>query len=166
MHKKFFYPEHYFKTVESVTADFLHRNGKRFVIFDLDNTLATYDESVPTEKTLLFLNSLRDGGITFALLSNNKPQRVEEYSAGHYWFYLGDAGKPFAKGIHTCMAAMNAKKDETMFVGDQLLTDCTAAHLAGIDFVLLDPIKDKTTAFFKFKRRIEKILLKNYRKEI
>lgn len=166
MHKKFFYPEHSFRTVGSVDVGFLRENGKRFVIFDLDNTLATYDEPVPTEAVQKYLDSLHDGGITFALLSNNKPQRVETYSAGQYWFCLGDAGKPSSRGIKTCISAMNATKDSTLFVGDQLLTDCAAAHFAGIDFALVEPIKDKTTVFFRLKRSIERILLKNYRKEI
>ena len=40
-------------------------------------------------------------------------------------------------------------------LGDQLLTDSLAAHRAGLRSIIVPPIKDRTGAFFRFKRWLE-----------
>ena len=45
-------------------------------------------------------------------------------------------------------------------MGDQIFTDCIAAHRAGIRFALVKPIKDKETLFFRIKRFFERPFVK------
>ena len=47
-------------------------------------------------------------------------------------------------------------------MGDQIFTDVLAARLAGVRAALVPPIKDKTDLFTKFKRLLEKPILKKY----
>ena len=53
--------------------------------------------------------------------------------------------------------------EETAGLGDQLLTDTLAAHRLGLISIIVPPIKDKTTLFFKSKRLIEKPFIKRYK---
>jgi hypothetical protein len=72
--------------------------------------------------------------------------------------------KPSAKYLKLSMKEMESKKENTVFLGDQLLTDSLAAHRAGIRAVIVPPIKDKKSLFFKAKRLIERPYIKKYRR--
>ena len=52
----------------------------------------------------------------------------------------------------------------TAFIGDQILTDVWAAHNAGIIAILVPPINDKRDIFTRFKRLLERPILRKYKK--
>ena len=49
-------------------------------------------------------------------------------------------------------------------MGDELLTDVAAARRLGAKAIIVPPIKDKKTLFFRFKRALEKPIIKKYLK--
>jgi predicted HAD superfamily phosphohydrolase YqeG len=49
-------------------------------------------------------------------------------------------------------------------MGDQIFTDVWAGKRLGVRTILLPPIKDKRDIFTRFKRLLEKPILKYYRK--
>ena len=51
-----------------------------------------------------------------------------------------------------------------MPVGDQIFTDVWAARNSGVMAVLVPPINDKKDVFTKFKRLLERPILKKYEK--
>ena len=61
------------------------------------------------------------------------------------------------------MNDLGTTPEETIFMGDQIFTDVWAARNAKIRAILVPPIKDKTEIFSKFKRLLEKPILKKYR---
>ena len=62
------------------------------------------------------------------------------------------------------MNSIGTKREETIFMGDQILTDVWAAHNAGIRAILVSPINDKKDPFTKFKRLLEKPIIRKYEK--
>ena len=62
------------------------------------------------------------------------------------------------------MRDMGATADNTALLGDQLLTDAAAGARAGLFSIIVPPIKDKRSLFFRFKRWLEKPYLKKYNK--
>ena len=67
-----------------------------------------------------------------------------------------------SRNIYRAMEALGAEKDGTIFMGDQILTDVWAAHNAGIRAILVPPINDRRDLLTKFKRLLEKPILKKY----
>ena len=67
-------------------------------------------------------------------------------------------------GILLCIEHFGIEKEKIILVGDQIFTDCIAAHRAGIECWLVKPIKDKETWFFRLKRRFEKPIIREYNK--
>ena len=49
-----------------------------------------------------------------------------------------------------------------MLLGDQLLTDAAAGKRAGLYTVIVPPIKDRTSLFWRVKRRIERPYIKKF----
>ncbi len=160
--KSIFYPEYDLKSVHDIPDTVFKKY--RLVLFDLDNTVAPYERATPDENDKALFGRLKRMNINFAFISNNDCQRLQKYCAGTDWFYVCKAGKPSAKGVKKCIEHFGAKITEVLCVGDQLLTDCLAAHRANVDFCLVEPINDRTDLFFRFKRAVERPILKRYRR--
>ena len=60
---------------------------------------------------------------------------------------------------------MGCKRENTLFVGDQLFTDIWGAKKAGICTILVKPIDKKEEIQIVLKRYLEKIVLYFYEKE-
>jgi predicted HAD superfamily phosphohydrolase YqeG len=74
------------------------------------------------------------------------------------------AGKPFKKNLLRAMKDIETDREHTIFIGDQILTDVWAAHNAGIRAILVPPINDKKDLLTKFKRLLERPILRKYEK--
>ena len=157
-------PDFVFKTFDEVTVDFLKENNINGMILDIDNTLEPYENAKPGERVLLWLKSLSDKGIRAAIVSNNGRERVELFNKELSLPAYHKAKKPFKKNLFRAMADMNTAPEETVLMGDQIFTDVWAAHNAGIRAILVPPIKDKRDAFTRFKRLLEKPVLKKHEK--
>lgn len=159
-----FVPEYRFDTFDMASADFLSKIGVKGIILDIDNTLEPYENSKPGEHVTLWLDSLREKGIKAAIVSNNGKERVELFNKDLGLPAYYKAKKPFKKNLFRAMADMETNPQETILMGDQVFTDVWAAHNAGIKAILVPPIKDKRDVFTRFKRLLERPIIKKYEK--
>lgn len=157
-------PDYMFGTYDEVTIDFLKAHGIRALLIDIDNTLAPYEQDDPDHRIIEWFDSLRAAGIKAALISNNHPPRVERFNAPLSLPAYADSGKPGSRAIRAAMTEMGVEAHETAGLGDQLLTDTLAVHRLGMVSLIVPPIKDKTTLFFRFKRWLERPFIRRYRK--
>ncbi len=148
----------------SVTPEYLLSRGFRFVFSDIDNTLATYDDPTPPDNVVQWCRAMNDAGITIAFVSNNDETRVSLFNRDFGYHAYADAGKPGIRTLRRAMADCGADASNSAFLGDQLLTDAATANRAGLYCIIVPPIKDKTNAFFRFKRLLEKPYVKKWRK--
>lgn len=145
-------PEHFY----DVTPDIVKSFDAKALICDIDNTLVTYDDPVPTEQVLQWIEAMNDAGIKVSFVSNNDHERVELFNRDLGFVAYAKSGKPFVKNLKAACNDLGIDKSEAVLLGDQLLTDCAAAKRFGIKAIIVPPIKDKTTLFFRTKRLIEK----------
>ena len=157
-------PDYMFSAFDEVTPEFLRERGIRALLIDIDNTLAPYEQDDPDERIVAWFDTLRAAGIQSALISNNHPPRVERFNAPLGLPAYPDSGKPGSRAILAAMDEMGVTAAETAGLGDQLLTDTLAVHRLGMPSLIVPPIKDKTTLFFRFKRWLERPFIKRYHK--
>ena len=62
------------------------------------------------------------------------------------------------------MADIGTSPEETVLMGDQVFTDVWAAHNVGIRAILVPPINDKKDIFTRFKRLLERPVIRKYEK--
>ena len=160
-----FVPDFYFDTFDMASAKFLASIGVKAILLDVDNTLEPYENPLPTEKVLKWFESLREAGIGAAIVSNNNKERIELFNKELGLPAYSKAKKPFKKYLKKAMADLGINSSEAIFMGDQVFTDVWAARNAGIRAILVPPIKDKTDAFTKFKRFLERPVIRKYRKK-
>ena len=157
-------PDYLFDRFDQVTPEFLSSLGIRGLLIDIDNTLAPYEQPEPDDRIREWFASLEAEGIRSALISNNHPPRVEQFNATLGLPAYPDSGKPGSKYLLEAMREMGVTPEETAGLGDQLLTDTLAAHRLDLLSIIVPPIKDKKTLFFRFKRLLEKPFLRRYRR--
>lgn len=157
-------PDYIFQTFDEATADFLQSIGVRAVILDIDNTLEPYEHPHPGEHVIAWLNSLSECGIKTAIVSNNGWKRVNLFNKDIGMPAIARAKKPFKKNVLRAMEMLSAERENTIFIGDQILTDVLAAHNAGIRAILVPPINDRRDPFTRFKRLLEKPFIRKYEK--
>lgn len=157
-------PEYRFDKFDDVTADFLLSIGVKGVLLDIDNTLEPYEHELPGDHVIAWLDSLYKVGIKTAIVSNNNEERLKKFNQSIGMTGFAKAGKPFKKNLVRAMQIIGTDKESTIFIGDQILTDVWAAHNAGIRAILVPPINDRRDPMTKFKRLLEKPILKTYEK--
>ena len=159
------FPKQMVHRVTDISPMDLKSNGIRGLILDIDNTLTTHDNPIPSEGVSAWLDSVRSNGIQMLVLSNNHAPRVEPFAKILGLDYIAEGKKPLSTGFKRCAATLGMRKAELCIVGDQIFTDILGGNLFGCYSILVEPIQPESTAFFKFKRFLEKIILFFYRKK-
>ena len=158
-------PDEMYRTFDEIPPEHLRKMGVVAVLSDIDNTLAPYEQPEPDERIRGWIDGLRAAGISVALLSNNDRERVERFNRTlglpAYW----KSGKPFAKTLIRAMEEMGSDRTNTVVLGDQLLTDALAGKHIGLRVLIVPPIRDKRTLFFRFKRWCEKPFIRRFKKK-
>lgn len=157
-------PDYKFERFDLITPEFLLSLGVRGVLLDIDNTLEPYEHPHPGEHVVAWLASLNAVGISAAIVSNNNRARVELFNRELCLPAYSKAGKPFKKNLLSAMRDIGTTRADTVFIGDQILTDVWAAHNTGIPAILVPPINDKRDPFTRIKRLLEIPFHKKYDK--
>lgn len=157
-------PDYIFETFDAITPDFLKSLGISALLIDIDNTLAPYEQDDPDERILAWFRALQEAGVRAALISNNHAPRVERFNAPLGLPAYPDSGKPKSRSLLAAMEKMGSTAENTAGLGDQLFTDTLAVHRLGMISLIVPPIKDKTTLFFRAKRFLERPFIRRYHK--
>ena len=159
-----FHPDYYFEKYSDVTPEFLAENGIKTLLLDIDNTLAPYEQAEPSEENLKWLQSLKCAGVGYAFISNNSnDERIKKFNEKIGAPAYAKSGKPFSRHtVKRVLQILGGEKTSTAFLGDQIFTDVLAGKLCGLKTMLVPPIKDKSNLFFRFKRALERPILKRY----
>lgn len=162
--EKYLIPDWCPESFSHVTAEKVREFGGSALLCDIDNTLVTYDDPLPTPALLKWIEEMNDAGIKIAFVSNNDKERVSLFNSELGFVAYGKAGKPSGEYLLRAIEELGIEKEQAVLLGDQLLTDCAAAKRIGIPAFIVPPIKDKKTLFFRFKRFLEIPYMKKYRK--
>ncbi len=158
-------PNYYVKNIYEIPISFFKENNIKFILCDLDNTLDAYDVYTPCKKALKLKEELIKENIKIFIISNNKGKRVENYAKNLGVKYLSSSNKPFAFKINRFIKEQNINKEETVLIGDQLLTDIKAGLRVGIKTVLCDKLVDRDQFTTRFNRLIDNPLRKRYKRK-
>ena len=78
---------------------------------------------------------------------------------------VGLAAKPLPFGYFRAVKKLKIKRKNVAIVGDQIFTDVMGGNLSGVKTILVTDITPEDKPFFKFKRKLEKKLLKRWKYE-
>lgn len=162
---KQFIPDQYVQSVYEISISELKEQGVKGIITDLDNTLVEWDRPDATEELVAWFENLRDHGFQIVIVSNNNEKRVKHFADPHKISFIHSARKPLSRAFKTACKLMGLKRNETVVIGDQLLTDILGGNRSGFQTILVVPVA-KTDGFItKFNRRIEQRVFQSMKKK-
>lgn len=127
--------------IYQLTPRLFTNRGIRFLLLDVDNTLAPYTTDAATERMAAWVRDMRSAGLELYILSNNRGRRPERFAAALGLPCRKKAWKPFPKAAREVLAETGHTPAETAFVGDQIYTDALCAKLCGAFAVTVHPIE-------------------------
>ena len=159
-----FFPHRHFGSIYDITPEFLDAEGVRALVLDIDNTLVTYQTERPTDSVVAWIKSMRQSGVGITVASNNGRCRVEKFCEGLDVFFTFKSGKPKPKCIKLSCKRWGIEPHQVAVVGDQIFTDVACARFGGAKAYLVDSLGGRENAFIRFKRMLEKPIIKAYKK--
>ncbi len=155
-----FLPDRRARSVRSIDFQEEYRKGIRGLIFDIDNTLVPHDAPAD-EETVRFIDELKKTGFSVCLISNNEEARVKPFADRVGASYLYKSGKPLKKSYLNAMKLLHTGRTDTLFVGDQILTDVLGAKRLKLPHILVEPVdRSSDPKHIVFKRKIEMFVLR------
>lgn len=145
-------PRYAFQSLTDINPDFLEKIGVKFLMIDLDNTIASYSSCKPSDGLLQWIATMKSAGVELFIVSNSiKRERVEAFAKHLGIGSIGGAKKPLPRGVQAAMKNAGFAKHESALVGDQIFTDTIAANSAGVVSIIVHPLSCKNPIFaFRF----------------
>lgn len=128
-------------SIYDLKPEALRSAGISLVLADLDNTLAPYEEALPSPRLRQWKEELEKNGIALFVVSNSrKSRRCPDFCAALGVECVRHAGKPGVRGFREALKNTGRRAEEALMVGDQIFTDTLGANRAGIPTVLVKPM--------------------------
>lgn len=152
---KKFLPDEFAKDIFHIKADALKERGIKGVITDLDNTLVAWDCPEATPEIVEWLAGMQNAGIRVTIVSNNNHLRVNAFSEPIQIPFIAKANKPLGGAFRRALKLMGTRKEETVVIGDQLLTDIFGGNRRGLHTILVIPVATSDAKITSFNRKLE-----------
>ncbi len=158
-------PDAYHASIFEIPYQKLKEQGIKSLFFDLDNTIIAYDDSKLKTKHINLINDLSKE-FRILIISNTSYKRVSIALNQLKVPFIWHAKKPLKFGFKKALKMVNTKKEETIIIGDQLMTDVFGASRFGIKSILVASVKRRSDRkITKFNREIESFVLKKIQKK-
>ena len=122
------------------------------------------DLNIPQETTILFQN-LKNQNFKILLLSNNHVQRAIPLAKVLDVEVLANAGKPNQTIYKKALDILNSKKENTVAIGDQILSDVVGAKKYGIKSILVDQLSQENNIQTGMAQKLQKFMIKKLTKK-
>jgi len=133
-------PNFVFRDVTDITPQFLSRQNIKFLMMDLDNTIAAYNEHVISDSIKDWVSETENSGVKLFVISNStRTSRVTSLSESIGVKFIMKACKPSGKSLQKAMEMTNFDTANSALVGDQIFTDGIAAKRAGVTSLIVRP---------------------------
>lgn len=156
-------PKMYMKNIYEIDYKYLKKQNLTNLIFDIDNTLLPVDDKNVPDKLLHHFIQLKND-FNILIMSNNHIERVKPVANILQVKFLYKAGKPKKEAFEKALKLLQSTKENTVMIGDQMLSDIKGASELGIYTILIDPISNKHNIQTKTSRILQDILEKHLAK--
>ncbi|MEK3890651.1 YqeG family HAD IIIA-type phosphatase [Bacillus sp. FSL K6-3431] len=161
---KKFLPSEYVKNIFLIKPEDLKTRGIKGIITDLDNTLVEWDRPNATPELIEWFAEMKQHDIKIIIVSNNNEDRVKLFSDPLEIPFIHKARKPLGAAFKKAITVMGTSREETVIIGDQLLTDILGGNRASLYTILVVPVAKSDGFFTRFNRAIERRIMANFKR--
>jgi len=159
-----FVPDMYQKSIYTINYKKLKKKGIKCLLFDLNNTLASYELDYPDDKLRELIFEL-EKDFKVIILSNSPKNRVRPFKEKLNIDSAFSSKKPFKKKYKKIMNMYGFKDTEIAVIGDELLTDIWGGNRMGFTTILVNGISEEEPFHTRVIRSIESKIIKKLNKK-
>ena len=160
------YPKIYLDDALEITPEFMKERNLKGIILDVDNTVMNKRREMK-DGVGEWISSLKAAGIKIVIVSNtNKIEKVKQASNILGLDYFHFSMKPFKRGFKKAKKYLDLKNEEIAVVGDQVFTDVLGGNRCHMYTILVKPLSKEDVWATVLNRKMEKIVLKRYKKKL
>ncbi|CAJ1314195.1 YqeG family HAD IIIA-type phosphatase [Paenibacillus sp. PK4536] len=153
-------------TVFDIDLEAMYAKGYRGIITDLDNTLVGAKAPNATPELIEWFAKVKKYGFELIIVSNNNMSRVSLFATPLDIKFVHAARKPSNAPFRKAMTLMKWSEEQTIVIGDQLLTDVYGGNRLGLFTILVLPIAAADEGWrTKVNRQVERFARKRLRRK-
>ena len=156
-------PDIYKQDIYSINYDNLIGRGIKYLLFDLDNTIAPIFEKHSSENVKTLFKFLKSKKFRLYIVSNSLEGRVSVFANELKVDYLSNAKKPSSDKLKKLIENNKFDIDKTAIIGDSMMDDVVCGNAIGITTILTDQLSKHEFPFAKLKRFKERRVQKKLR---
>lgn len=145
------------RTAEEIPFERLASDGVRAVLFDLENTLIPPGGPFTADGRAV-VQRARSAGLAVAVVSNASAAWVRLELEREGIPFVAPAGKPGRDAFERGCALLGVRASDSVYAGDQVITDVLGAQRAGLRAILLEPKYTNEALSSRFQRAIVRAL--------
>jgi uncharacterized protein len=138
---------------DDIPFERLAADGFRAVLFDLENTLIPPGGPFTSEGRAV-VERARAAGLRVGVVSNASATWVHTELEREGIPFVAPAGKPSPRAFRKGCALLDVRPEETVYAGDQVITDVLGPQRAGLRAILLQPRYAKEARSSRFQRLV------------
>lgn len=159
-----FVPDIYEKSIYTINYNKLKKKGIKCLLFDLNNTLASYEVDYPSDKLRELIFEL-EKDFKVIIVSNSNKNRIRPFKEKLNIDASFKSKKPLKKKYKKIMNLYNFKDTEIAMIGDLLLTDIWGGNRMNFTTILVNGISEEEPFHIRIIKSIEKIIIKKLNKK-
>ncbi|MEW6275054.1 MAG: YqeG family HAD IIIA-type phosphatase [Bacillota bacterium] len=154
------FPRLYVPSIFEIDLDWLHQQGIRGLMLDLDNTIICRNLEHFSAGIVAWIKELKRKNFRVCIISNNLPKRVYALAQELDLPAVCQGIKPLAAPFRRALGVLGTAPQETAIVGDQIFTDILGGNRLGLYTILVNPLPGKEFwATRLINRQLEKLVL-------
>ena len=159
-----FRPHRYYRDIYSIDYAKLKKEGITCLIFDLDNTLVSYRDKLPTKKVKDLFTKLKKMGFKVIIFSNSGSKRLKPFKEQLDVDVCSRCFKPSPNKFLYVINEYKLEVSQIAIIGDQFYTDIIGGNRVGITTILINPASKTDMILTYIQRFREKKLIKKLSK--
>lgn len=156
-------PDLYQKNIFTINYNTLVNRGIKFLIFDLDNTIALITERHASKQVIDLFDKLKKMGFKMMIASNSINTRVKVFAQELDIEYKSNCHKPKALELEKFILNSSYNASEIAIIGDSMTDDVVCGNRIGITTILTDQLSKREFVLAHFRRRRERKIQKKLR---
>ncbi len=159
-----FVPDIYEQSIYTINYKKLKKRGIKCLLFDLNNTLTSYDSDYPTEKLRELMFEL-EKDFKVIIMSNSNKDRIRPFKEKLNIDSSFSSKKPLKRKYKKIINMFNFKDTEVAMIGDCLLTDIWGGNRMDFTTILVNPISEQEPFHMRALRVFERKIIKKLNKK-
>lgn len=159
-----FVPDIYAQSIYTINYQKLKKKGIKCLLFDLNNTITSYDNDYP-DRPLIELFFELEKSFKIIIVSNSNKNRIRPFKEKLNIDAAYKASKPFKKKFKKILNIYEYKDTEVAMVGDTLITDIWGGNRMGFTTVLVNSVSEDAPLHVRICKKIDNHIIKKLNKK-